>query len=334
MTALAPLRQRGGPTRVAVIGAGHMGALHVSKLHALAAEGEVTLAGVADIDPSRAQAVASAYGIHHTQDFRELLRRADTAIVAVPAVDHYEVVNEALKAGLDVLVEKPIAASLPEAEALLATARSEKRLLQVGHLERFNAAFQTVADSIERPRFIEVHRLGPFPARATDVDVVCDLMIHDLDIILRLVGEEPERVEGAGVAILSSELDIANARLTFPSGCVANVTASRVSPTPMRKVRIFQPDGYFSLDFLENRAAIFRHAGEDDPEPIRMEPLDLGEGDALDLQLRAFLAAVRTREEASVTPEEAMRALRTALRITDAIEPADPSGAAGPTPRT
>lgn len=305
--------------RVLVVGAGHMGALHVKKLHALAGEGEIDLLGVADLDPSRAEALAEAYELAHTQDFRELLRDADAAVVAVPAVAHFDVVNEALKAGVDVLVEKPIAAGLPEAEALLATARSEGRLLQVGHLERFNAAFQTVADSICSPRFIEAHRLGPFPARATDVDVVRDLMIHDLDIIGRLVGEEPERVEGVGVAVLSPQLDIANARLTFPGGCVANVTASRVSPTPMRKMRVFETDAYFSIDFLERRAAIFRHAGGSRPEAIQMEPLDLGEGDPLTLQLRAFLEAVRTREETSTSPEDAMRALRTALRIVEAI---------------
>ena len=223
-----------------------------------------------------------------------------------------------LKAGLHVLVEKPIAASLAEAEDLLATAHVAGLLLQVGHLERFNAALLHVADSIHEPRFIEAHRLGPFPGRATDVDVVRDVMIHDIDIILRLVGSEPDGIDAVGVPVISENLDIANARLSFPSGCVANVTASRVSPTPLRKIRVFQPDAYFSIDFLEHRAAIFRANGSAalDPASIQMEPLVLDREDALDQELRAFVEAVRTGRADALAAEEALRALRTALRIT------------------
>jgi predicted dehydrogenase len=310
------------PLRVVVIGAGHMGALHAQKLQSLADRGiGARLAGVADVDADRAAALAGRLGIPHTTDHREILPGADAAVVAVPTVEHYGVVMDALKAGLHVLVEKPIAASLPEAEALLAAARSEERQLHVGHLERFNTALRRVADSIREPRFIEAHRLGPFPARSTDVDVVRDVMIHDLDIILRLVGVEPERIEAVGVPVISRELDIANARLTFPNGCVANVTASRVSPTPLRKIRVFQPDAYLSIDFLEHRAAIFRAdaATAGDPSSIRMEPLEIDREDALERELLAFVESIRTGREDARAPQEAMRALRTALRITDAM---------------
>ena len=321
---------RAGSLRILVVGAGHMGVLHARKLVALAAEGfDVELAGVADLDADRARALGGALGVAWASDHRELLAHAEAAIVAVPTVAHYGVVMDALKAGLHVLVEKPIAASLAEAEALLATARGEGRLLQVGHLERFNTALRRVADSIREPRFIEAHRLGPFAARATDVDVVRDVMIHDLDIILQLVGEEPDRIEAVGVPVISGKLDIANARLTFPNGCVANVTASRVSPTPLRKLRVFQPDAYFSIDFLEQRAAIFTRSGPPgDVASIQIEPLDLDREDALDQELRAFAIAVRTHGRPPLAPEEAMRALRTALRITEAIRRGPAAGSA------
>jgi predicted dehydrogenase len=299
-----------------------MGALHARKLAWLAGEGfGVALAGVADLDGGRAAALAASLGTVASEDHRAVFAVADAAVVAVPTVEHYAVVLDALKAGLHVLVEKPIAASLPEAEALLAEARSQERLLQVGHLERFNDALLRVSDSIRDPRFIEAHRLGPFPARSTDVDVVRDVMIHDLDIIQRLVGAEPERIEAVGVPILSGELDIANARLTFPDGCVANVTASRVSPTPLRKIRIFQPDAYLSVDFLEHRAAIFRAdpTRSLDPSAIRMEPLVLDREDALDRELRAFVEGIDRGGDEALSPEAAMRALRTALRITEAM---------------
>jgi predicted dehydrogenase len=307
-----------------------MGALHAAKIRSLGATGEpVALAGVTDVDGERARALGERMAVPATGDFRELLPRAEAAVVAVPTVRHYAVVMEALKAGLDVLVEKPIAASLAEAEALLATAESQGRLLQVGHLERFNTALRHAAELIREPRFIEAHRLGPFPSRSTDVDVVRDVMIHDLDIILDLVGAEPERIEAVGVPVVSPELDIANARLTFPDGCVANVTASRVSPTPLRKIRVFQADGYLSIDLLEHRAVLFRRGEPDasDPHGIHMEPLDLDADDALAEELRSFVRAVATRGAPAVPAESAMRALRTALRVTGAMPRAGfPSG--------
>ena len=311
--------------RIAVIGAGHMGRLHASKVAALRdSGGSVTLSGVADLDLARAEAVGREFGAPGAADFRALLDGADAAIVAVPTVVHFEVVREVLARGLDVLIEKPIAASLGEAEALLEQARAAGRVVQVGHLEWFNAALVAMAPVIRRPRFVEAHRMGPYPGRATDVDIVRDLMIHDIDIVQRLVGEEPESVEGIGVPVLSNQADIANARLRFPGGCVANFTASRVSPTPMRKIRFFQADGYFSIDFLEKSAAILRRSIQADGTPkIDVEPIRFDAEDALAAQLDDFLAAIRERRLSGESAASALRALRTALRVVAAMPPLD-----------
>jgi predicted dehydrogenase len=311
--------------RIAVIGAGHMGRLHAAKIAALRdTEGSVTLAGVADIDAARARDAGAAFGAPAVTGFRELLGKADAAVVAVPTVAHFEVVDAALAAGLDVLVEKPIAATLAEAESLIARAAQGGRVLQVGHLEWFNAALRAMKDRVRRPRFVEVHRMGPYPGRATDVDIVRDLMIHDIDIVQRLVGEVPESIEAIGVPVLSNEVDIANARLRFPGGCVANFTASRVSPTPLRKIRFFQADGYFSIDFLAQSAVILRReASPDGPPRIDIEPMRFDPADALDAQLRDFLAAVRTRRANGEGARAALRALETALRVVAALPPLD-----------
>jgi len=312
--------------RIGVVGVGHMGRLHARKLAELRDAGEdLTLAGVADSDLERARAVGAETRAVAVSRASDLFDRSDALVVAVPTVAHHAVVSDALRAGLDILVEKPIAATLLEAEALLALARERGRVLQVGHLERFNVALRRVKAHIRRPRFVEGHRMGPFSARATDVDVVRDLMIHDIDLLQDLVGEEPCRIEAVGVPILSKEVDIANARLTFPGGCVANLTASRVSPTPMRKLRIFQADGYFSLDFLTHSVVIFRRvAGEGGASPrIEMERLEIDREDALLAQLRAFAEAVRSRGVPAVSGDDAQAALRTALRVVEAMPPID-----------
>jgi predicted dehydrogenase len=234
-------------------------------------------------------------------------------------------VDALLEGGCDVLVEKPIAATLAEAEKLLARARELGRVLQVGHLEWFNPAMRRVLSLIHRPRFVEAHRLGPFPGRATDVDVVRDLMIHDLDIVQRLVGEEPARVESIGVPVVSDRVDIANARLTFPGGCVANLTASRVSPTPMRKIRFFQPDGYFSIDFL-GLAVVIARRGEADAageRRVEIEQLAIDPEDALLAQLRSFVEAIATRRVEAGDAATGLAALRTALRVIEAMPPED-----------
>jgi predicted dehydrogenase len=311
------------PLRIAVAGAGHMGKLHAAKVAALQQAGSAVLVAVTDVDAERAQTAAAAHGVRAAKDLRDLAGELDAAIVAVPTVAHGAVVRVALELGLDVLVEKPIAASVEEAEALLALAEARGALLQVGHLEWFNAAMRKVSERVRRPRFFEGHRMGPFPARATDVDVVRDLMIHDIDIVQRLVGAEPERVDAIGVPVLTDKVDIANARLTFPDGAVANLTASRVSPTPMRKLRFFQADGYFSIDFLEQAVVIAQRAprpGGGEPE-IRVERAALDRGDALAEQLQAFLRGVGARRVEAGDADQGLSALRTALRVVGAMPP-------------
>jgi len=314
------------PVRFAVVGAGHMGRLHAAKIAALAEEtGELTLVGVADLERARAEEAAFACGARAVADYHELFGEVDAAVVAVPTVVHGEVVAAALDCGLDVLVEKPIAATLEEAEALLARAAARAALLQVGHLEWFNAAMRNVAARARRPRFFEGHRMGPFAARATDVDVVRDLMIHDIDIVQRLVGEEPERIDAIGVPVLTSQVDIANARLSFANGAVANLTASRVSPTPMRKLRFFQADGYFSIDFLEQAVVIAQReaATPSGERKIQIDRVAIDRGDALAAQLQAFLRGIRERRVEAGDADQGLSALRTALRVNAAMPPVE-----------
>ncbi|MDJ0786102.1 MAG: Gfo/Idh/MocA family oxidoreductase [Myxococcota bacterium] len=310
--------------RLGLAGAGHMGANHARKIQQLAKEdGGLVLAGVVDPHRERAEALCQECGGSPHAELPELLAGIDALVVAVPTVAHYPVVDAALEAGCDVLVEKPIAASIEEAEKLIGRSKELGRLLQVGHLEWFNAAMRRIEGHLTRPRFVEAHRLGPFAGRATDVDVVRDLMIHDLDIVQRLVGEEPASLESIGVPVISPEVDIANARLRFPGGCVANFTASRVSPTPMRKIRFFQPDGYFSIDFLEQKALIARRGEPDEKgeRKIEVEPLEIDRSDALLSQLRSFVVAVRERSEPVGAADDGLAALRTALRIREAMPP-------------
>ncbi len=308
--------------RMAVIGVGHMGRFHCEKIRALEADdADVELTAVVDSDASRAAELGDSLGVPVESDLAAVLERIDALVVAVPTVSHADVVGQALAADVDVLVEKPIAATLEEAEKLLATASERGLVVQVGHLEWFNAAMESVRERVTRPRFVEAHRMGPFPARATDVDVVRDLMIHDIDIIQRLVGEEPERVESIGVPVITDKVDIANARLTFPCGSVANITASRVSPTPMRKIRFFQPDGYFSIDFGEQSVVIAQRGAPDEngERPVKIDQLAIDRGDALLSQLRAFVRSVRERRVVAGAGTEGLAALRTAFRVIDAM---------------
>jgi predicted dehydrogenase len=317
------------PLRIAVVGAGHMGRAHARKVAELARQdGSVTLAGVADVDGERAASLGAELGVQSARDARPLYAQADAAIVAVPTLAHYEAARGVLDAGLHLLLEKPIAATLPEAEALVALARRRSLVLQVGHQEWFNAAMRVVRERIDRPRFAEIHRMGPFPERGTDVDVVRDLMIHDIEILQQLLGAEPERVDAVGVPVLTDHVDIANARLGFAGACVANLTASRVSATPMRKLRLFQRDAYFSIDFLERRATLFRRLPVAGAAPrIEVEELKTDPEDALQAQLLVFVAAARSDVapggQRGVSGEAAVAALRTALRVIEAMPPLD-----------
>jgi predicted dehydrogenase len=307
--------------RLLVVGAGHMGRLHAGKV-ASALPADVVLAGIADRHLDRAEALAGELGgVRATRDPLALAGEADAAIVAVPTVAHCAVAGALLDAGLDVLVEKPIAATIAEAEELVARAGRSGRVLQVGHLEWHNPALRALRGRIHRPRFAEAHRIGPFPARATDVDVVRDLMIHDIDVLQRLLGEEPASLEAIGVPVLSEQADLANARLRFPGGCVANLTASRVSPTPVRKLRLFQADGYLSVDFLARSALVARRVGAPGAARIEVESVALEPDDPLVAQLRAFVATVRERGDTGASAQAGLRALRTALRVLAAMPP-------------
>jgi len=299
-----------------------MGRFHAQKLAELRDAGHaVELAGVVDSDLERGEKVAAECGAPYFAAPEALQGRVEAVVIAVPTILHHQFVGDALRAGLDVLVEKPIATNPEQGLDLLKLAERNGRVLQVGHLERFNPAMRAMKKYLTRPRFIEVHRMGPFPGRATDVDVVRDLMIHDIEIIQGLLGETPNRIDAVGVPVLSHEVDIANARLSFPGGCVANLTASRVSPSPMRKLRIFQPDGYFSVDFNAQTAVIFhRFESPGAAEPrIEMETLQFDREDALRAELCAFIDAIHARSKPEVSGEEALGALRTALHVIEAM---------------
>lgn len=298
--------------RTAAIGVGYMGRFHAQKLAALEASG---LVAVADASEARAREVAGELGCAAETDFRRLLGRIDAACVAVPTERHHEVVGACLDAGVHVLVEKPLARSVAEADDLLARARAKGLVLQVGHLERFNPAFRALAAQPGRALFIDIERLAPFKSRGTDVDVVLDLMIHDLDLVLALARAEVEGVSACGFRVLTDAIDIANARIEFADGCVASVSASRVSQSAVRKLRVFRHDLYVSADLQGHSLRNVRRAGGGVSESeARFEPTD-----ALAVQTDAFLRAVREKSAPEVSGEEGRRALDLALRVGELI---------------
>jgi predicted dehydrogenase len=308
------------PVRAAVVGCGHFGRYHAEKYAALA---EAELLAVVDREPERARQLAARLGVAALSDLAELEGRVEAASVAVPTGEHFAVASRLLEGGLHVLVEKPIAATLDEAGALIELASARGRILQVGHLERFNAAILALADVLAQPLFIESHRLAPFQPRGTDVDVILDLMIHDIDLIQQLVDRPLARVDAVGVPVLSARDDIANARLQFEGGCVANVTASRASLKSERKMRLFQKDAYVSIDFQAGAATIARK-GERETFPgvpeIEVERRGFAANDALALEIAAFLAAIRGERPVAVSGEDGRRALATALCITRTLQ--------------
>jgi predicted dehydrogenase len=307
--------------RIVVIGAGHMGRHHALKAAELDAVGEIEFVGVVDHLLPRARRLARAARTRAFANAADAFADADAAIVAVPTAAHFEVVRAALEAGLDVLVEKPIAADLGQAEALLDLARARGQVLQVGSQEWHNPAMRALRPKVERPTFIECQRVGPFSERGVDVDVVRDLMIHDLDILQKLLGTEPERIDATGVAVVTDKIDVASARIVFPGGCVANLTASRVSRRPMRKLRCFQKDGYFAVDFIDQSATIFRRVEtrQGDLPRVEIEELEVEREDSLVAQLRGFVRAVADGDVRASTGDEALTALRTALRVVAAM---------------
>lgn len=301
-------------TRVAVIGAGSFGRHH---LRILSQSPNAILAGVVDKDEPRAAAAAAQYGCQAFSTIEQLPGQVDAAIVAVPTSLHADVGCALLESGIDILVEKPIAQDLSSAKRLTGAAARTGRILQVGHLERLNPAVTALKKIVTLPLFFEVHRLSLFSPRSLDVDVVLDLMIHDLDIVLDLVGAEPEEIRAAGISILSDRVDIANARLAFPNGCIANLTASRVSTERVRKLRLFQPHQYISLDYQKQEAVTFNVSGN---QQIGFQPLAVSKDEPLKLEIESFLEAVRTRGCPPVTGEDALRALDLGLAILGKIK--------------
>jgi len=300
--------------RVAVVGLGEFGRNHV-RVAAQSARSE--LVAVADTDRARASDEAGAHGCAAVTDIRELAGRVDAAVVAVPTSVHADVGCALLEAGIDVLVEKPIASDLASADRLIEAAEKNVRILQVGHLERFNAAVIALEKVAKSPLFFEIHRLSMFSPRSLDVDVVLDLMIHDLDILLSLVGGEIEEIRAAGISILSPKVDIANVRLQFRGGCVANLTASRVSTERVRKLRLFQPRQYISIDYSRQDALVFSvgPGGQ-----IAFRQLEVAKGEPLVRQFEAFLDSVETRETPKLSGRAGRLSLQTALAVLAKIE--------------
>jgi predicted dehydrogenase len=275
------------------------------------------LAGVLDMDATRADAAAATYNCRKFADLDELVGHADAAVVATPTVSHSSIGCRLMEMGIDVLIEKPIADTVDAARQLVATATRSGRVLQVGHLERFNPAVIALGKALGTPLFFEIHRLSEFSPRSLDVDVVLDLMIHDIDIVLSLTRQVPEEIRAAGIRILSAKVDIANVRLQFPSGCVANLTASRVSTERVRKLRLFQPHEYISLDYGRQEAVRFRVKP---PLAIDFAPLPSVKDEPLKLELEDFFASVATRRPPLVTGEQGLAALEVAQAILDRIE--------------
>ncbi len=305
-----------GKLRAAVIGVGYLGRFHAQKLAAMDA---VELVGVVDSSRQRAEEVAAEVGTGAFTDYREILDRIDLACIAVPTHHHFPVARDCLAAGRHILLEKPITQTTEEADELIRLAAEQRLVFQVGHLERFNPAVLALKGVINNPLFVESHRLAPFKPRGTDVNVVLDLMIHDIDIILNIVPSSVKLVNSVGVPVISEEVDIANARLQFENGCVANVTASRVSREAMRKIRIFQADAYISIDYQARKIAILRKEGKGLAVPglpqVTMEEKTFEQGDALREEIQAFVTAVREGTPPLVTGEDGKRALELALEI-------------------
>ena len=303
--------------RVAVVGAGEFGRNHVRIYKQLQS---AELVGVHDADARRAAKIAKEFGTQSIASLRDMQGRVDAASVAVPTAEHANVGCRLMELGIDVLVEKPIAKTLAEADALLATAKHQARILQVGHVERFNPAVLAVEPILNRPLFFEVHRLGVFTPRSLDVDVIYDLMIHDLDILLALVNERVAEAKAVGIPVLTDKVDIAHARLEFDGGAVANVTASRVSTERVRKMRFFQQHEYISLDYAR-RDALRVRVKKPGPEPeFGFEKLPATNVEPLQAELEAFVDAVRTRREPRVSGASGRAALQLADQVMASIQ--------------
>ena len=305
--------------RAAVIGVGYLGRFHAQK-YAQATECE--LVAVADSRQEAGAKVAAEVGTRAVTDYRELLGKVDAVSVVTPTPAHLPITRDFLNAGAHVLVEKPITETIDEAREMIALAARNKRVLQVGHLERFNAAILAAEPYLRSPRFVECHRLAPYRERGTDVNVVLDLMIHDIDIVQTIVGAPIVSIDAIGTPVFSEEIDIANARIHFANGCVANATASRVSVKTERKLRIFEDDAYLSLDLQQKILTLIRKRPASEPPgplPVTIDEQNLDQGDALKAEIESFLDCIRTGRPPVVSGEAGLMALETATRITEQV---------------
>jgi predicted dehydrogenase len=300
--------------RIAVAGAGAFGRNHIRVLKELP---QANLTGIYDLNRAHTEAVAAEFGITAFPTLDSLCDNADACIVAVPTIAHAEVGCHLLASGLDILVEKPIALDLASAQQLVDAASAGNRILQVGHLERFNPAVTALEKAITLPLFFEIHRLSIFTPRSLDVDVVLDLMIHDIEILLALTGKEPTGIQAAGIHILSEKVDIANVRMEFPGGVIANLTASRASTERVRKLRVFQPGAYLSLDYAKQELFGIEIGPQ---RQVRIKPHLVHKNEPLRLELEAFLNSVQTREKPKVDGATSLKALKVAREVVDKIE--------------
>ena len=304
------------PLRIAVVGVGHLGQHHARLLAAMA---DVELIGVVDTKPGRAAEIAAKHGGEAFTGCADILGRVDAVSIAVPTESHLDVALPFIERGVAVLVEKPIASSVTDADRLIEAARRRGVLLAAGHTERFNPAFAAALPLVANPRFVEVHRLGAFPDRSLDIDVIFDLMIHDLDLLLAAVGSEVVSVEAVGVHVLTPRTDIANARLRFASGCIANLTASRISRDRIRKARFFQHDSYVSIDFASQEVEVYRLVRGEGRPAIEGGKLEVASDEPLRRELADFVDAVRAKRAPGVTAQAGRDALALATRIAEAM---------------
>lgn len=301
--------------RVGVVGVGYLGAFHVQKYSKLK---DVLLVGVADINGARASDIANKYSIKNFPDYKDLLREVDAVSIATPSTTHFEIAKNTILAGRDLLVEKPMTINLMEAEELVALADSKKIILHAGHIERFNAALVAARSKLKRPLFIESHRLGPYTPRHAPTDVIFDLMIHDIDLILSFNLGNVVSLDSVGVPVITQEIDIANARLKFSSGCIVNMTASRVSASVTRKLRVFQPDGYASIDFQSQEVKLLTRRAAINPETlpsIQAQSLEITRTDSLESEIKTFVEAVKTRNPGEGCGKDAIEAIRLSSKI-------------------
>ena len=309
-----------GKLKTAVVGVGYLGKFHADKYAALE---NSELVAVVDANPDTAKAIADKHGVQALTDYRPLLGKVDAVSIAAPTTLHHQIARDFLENGTHVLIEKPITVTVEEADDLIELAISHDLLIQVGHLERFNAALLDLGDTLAQPNFIESHRLAPFNPRATDVNVVLDLMIHDIDIILHIVKSNISELRVSGTKVLTPSTDIANARLEFENGCVANVTASRVSAKTERKMRIFQDNEYITVDF-QNRILNVYRKGEKEMHPgipeIVSEESSFENNDALNLEIIAFLDSIQNGKPVVVDGKDGRRALEAAIQITELLK--------------